>query len=327
MSELFTANVDTVLDDLLVGQVSSWQKWSVAGKMGGSLNGYYVADLSNPASPVYNFAPNVAPMALVFRYVRLGAVRIDARSATIRAVAFVNPDGSNVVVAKRTVGAGTAPVTINGLRPGVYGVRAVAAGSTQAVNQPDVTVAPDGALTVTLPEGLTTVYGKGDSAVPSSTITLVEYYHAQWDHYFLTGSPDEIAKLDNGSFAGWVRTGRQLKAYDPGAAIGSSVCRFFSTSFAPRSSHFYTPFTPECLLVVGNPDWSLEGVVFDIPMPDAAGNCAAGTQPVYRMYNNGQGGAPNHRYTSDLVVRAQMIERGWVPEEVRPVSPVMCAPE
>ena len=38
--------------------------------------------------------------------------------------------------------------------------------------------------------------------------------------------------------------------------------------------------------------------------------CAAGLTPVYRLYNNGQGGAPNHRYTTDLTVRAQMIAQG-----------------
>jgi O-glycosyl hydrolase len=328
MSELFTANVDTVLDDLLVGQVSSWQKWSVAGKKGGSLNGYYVADLSNPAAPVFSFAPNVAPMALVFRYARLGAVRVDAQSATMRTVAFVNPDGSNVVVVKRPVEAGSGPVTISGVKQGTYGVRSIAAGSTQASNQPDVTAAANGTLTVNLAAGYTAIYGKGQtSALPSSTITLVEYRHADWDHYFLTGDPDEITKLDSGTLPGWVRTGDHFKAYDSGAAFGSSVCRFFSTSFAPRSSHFYTPSVTECGIVGNSSAWSLEGVVFDLPIPDPEGTCAAGTHPVYRMYNNGQGGAPNHRYTSNPDVRSQMLARGWILEGNGPDGSIMCAPE
>ena len=40
-----------------------------------------------------------------------------------------------------------------------------------------------------------------------------------------------------------------------------------------------------------------------------------------------QGGAPNHRYTTDLAVRAQMIAKGWVPEG-RGSNPVqMCSPQ
>ena len=36
--------------------------------------------------------------------------------------------------------------------------------------------------------------------------------------------------------------------------------------------------------------------------------------PLYRLYNDGMGGAPNHRYTTSLTVRAAMIEAGWIPE-------------
>ena len=75
-----------------------------------------------------------------------------------------------------------------------------------------------------------------------------------------------------------------------------------------------------------NTDWQFEGEVFAIPVPDASGACAAGAAPVYRLYNNGQGGAPNHRYTTDLGVRAQMIASGWIPEGYGPLGVIMCAP-
>ena len=35
-----------------------------------------------------------------------------------------------------------------------------------------------------------------------TTISVIEYYHAVFDHYFVTGIADEITKLDNGTFAG-----------------------------------------------------------------------------------------------------------------------------
>jgi hypothetical protein len=47
---------------------------------------------------------------------------------------------------------------------------------------------------------------------------------------------------------------------------------------------------------------------------------------VYRLYNDGQGGAPNHRYTTDFAVRAQMIAHGWVPEGYGDLGVIMCSP-
>jgi hypothetical protein len=74
-------------------------------------------------------------------------------------------------------------------------------------------------------------------------------------------------------------------------------------------------------------DWQFEGDVFDMLLPDAAGVCPAENAPVYRLYNNGQGGAPNHRFTTDLTTRGQMLELGWVSEGHGPLGVVMCAPD
>jgi len=92
------------------------------------------------------------------------------------------------------------------------------------------------------------------------------------------------------------------------------VWRFFSTSFDPKSSHFYTANVPEYNALLTNPNWKLEGPVFATPMPAADGTCPAGTLPIYRLYNNGQGGVPNHRFTTDANVRQQMIAAGWIAE-------------
>jgi hypothetical protein len=170
-----------------------------------------------------------------------------------------------------------------------------------------------------------TASGTGVATAPT-TVDLIEYHHAEWDHYFITGIPVEIVKLDNGTFVGWARTGYSFKSYPLNTPGSNVVCRFFSTSFAPKSSHFYTPFADECTIVQANPDWQFEGPVFNIPVPDLAGACPAGTVPVYRLYNNGQGAAPNHRYTTDFGVRAQMIANGWIPEGYGPVGVIMCAP-
>jgi hypothetical protein len=158
-------------------------------------------------------------------------------------------------------------------------------------------------------------------------IAIVEYHYPAFDHYFMTGVANEIAALDSGTIAGWERTGYGFNAYATGSPNGASVCRFFSTSFAPRSSHFYTPFPAECSFVKGNADWTYQGDVFSIPVPDVSGTCPAGTNPVYRLYNNGQGGAPNHRYTTDYTVRTAMMAGGWIPEGYGPIGVVMCSPQ
>lgn len=150
------------------------------------------------------------------------------------------------------------------------------------------------------------------AAAPSQA--AVEYYHAAFDHYFITTLANEIALLDNGTLVGWARTGRQFNVFAAGAAGAADTCRFFSESFAPKSSHFYTPYAAECTTVKANPAWQFEGVVFGLALPAADGACGAGTAPLYRLYNNGQGASPNHRYTTQLDVRAQMVGQGWIPE-------------
>jgi hypothetical protein len=155
---------------------------------------------------------------------------------------------------------------------------------------------------------------------------VVEYYHAAFDHYFVTDIPDEIAKLDNGTFKGWARTGESFAAYASPPTGSAGVCRFFSTTFAPKSSHFYTPDVNECGVVKASGDWQYEATVFGVLAPGPTGNCPAGSDPVYRLYNNGQGAAPNHRYTTSLATRTQMLGRGWIPEGYGELGVIMCAP-
>jgi hypothetical protein len=162
---------------------------------------------------------------------------------------------------------------------------------------------------------------------PSATAAVVEYYHAAFDHYFVTAISDEITKLDNGTFAGWARTGRQFKIYPNTSGGASAVCRFFSTAFGAKSSHFYTANPAECTAVKSNPNWQFEAEVFNTPVPAFDGSCPVGTLPVYRMYNNGMSGAPNHRFTTDLAVRAQMLALGWIAEGNGTIGVTMCSPQ
>lgn len=157
----------------------------------------------------------------------------------------------------------------------------------------------------------------------------VEYHHAGFDHYFVTANPLEIEALDGGAFDGaWKRTGQSFMVHANPAAGTVPVCRFFSKSFAPKSSHFYTADATECDAVrTRNTDWQYEGIAFHVPVPTSEGQCPGGMAPIYRMYNNGQGAAPNHRFTIDRATRDAFVsERGFVAEGSGTAGVAMCSP-
>ena len=80
--------------------------------------------------------------------------------------------------------------------------------------------------------------------------------------------------------------------------------------------------TPSGATRIGNS----EAMVFSLRLPDDAGNCASSMAPLYRLYNDGSGEAPNHRYTTALEVRAVMLGRGWIAEGIGPLGVIGCVP-
>lgn len=161
-------------------------------------------------------------------------------------------------------------------------------------------------------------------------VVVAEYYNAAFDHYFITIRDREGSLLGKPPFQDWQPTGLTFNAYDPLFAppsAGVSVCRFFNDHFAPKSTHFYAMHGLGCEQTIsGFPDWALEtSNAFYMLVPDNNGNCPTNSMPVYRLYNNGMGGAPNHRFTTYLNVRAQMIAAGWVPEG-NGVGVTFCSP-
>lgn len=164
------------------------------------------------------------------------------------------------------------------------------------------------------------VYGQGTAATSgnplpaAATALAVEYVHGGTGHFFLTAAIAEIAALDSGAVAGWQRTGLAFNVYASQVAGTTATCRYFTAAFPPSSSHFYSASDEECAALAGSPDWTFEGQVFATLRPATDGSCPTGTQPVYRLYNNGKSGAPNHRYTIDPEMRQQMIAAGHAPE-------------
>ncbi len=151
------------------------------------------------------------------------------------------------------------------------------------------------------------------------TATALEYFHSALGHYFLTTDANEMRAAEA---AGWVRTGGQFGVFArEGDAPGlSPVCRFYDGPGVNRHSHRYTADPDECASLKANPGLKYEGIVFYVARP-AAGQCAAGTTPVYRstidtVFRNDF----NQRFTVDPTVYAKVASYGHTPDGV-----VMCA--
>jgi hypothetical protein len=154
---------------------------------------------------------------------------------------------------------------------------------------------------------------------------VVEFYHAGFDHYFITASGAEIADLDGGAHAGWVRTGNALKSLVPGTNNASPVCRLYIPP-AQGDSHFYSASPAECAETAARfPTFIVESAdVFSIGLPDPmTGACPSTTVPVYRVWN--QRADSNHRYVTSRALRDQMVPRGYVAEGYGPDAVIMCA--
>ena len=63
--------------------------------------------------------------------------------------------------------------------------------------------------------------------------------------------------------------------------------------------------------------------MFEMDLPDAAtGDCPSGDVPIYRVFN--QRKDANHRYTTSIAIRDQMVARGGVAEGYGPNSVALC---
>jgi hypothetical protein len=241
---------------------------------------------------------------------------VGGSSVTVSGISSSNPSEFAVTTSNcSTVAAGAGCSFSFTFKPGAAGARTG-----------NITVASNGTGS---PQAIA-VSGTGTTSSGPATVTVVEYYHAGFDHYFITAKQSDIDALDAGAFGGvWVRTGYTFKAYAaPGATGSGAVCRFFSTAFGPKSSHFYTWYVPECDGLKADPNhaWQYEDSNLIMGMSAGDGTCPTGFTPVYRFYNRSQGGAPNHRYTTDPAISTQMLTKSYTQEGPLPGLAFMCSP-
>ena len=152
------------------------------------------------------------------------------------------------------------------------------------------------------------------------TATAVEYYNAGLGHYFITTDAAEMRTVEA---QGWTRSGGEFgvfaRASDaPGLA---PVCRFVHVPAVTRHAHFYSADPTECEALKSRSGLRYEGIAFYAPLA-AAGQCAAGTTPVYRstlddIHRNDF----NQRLTVDATVFAKSAAAGRSADGV-----LLCAP-
>jgi glucose/arabinose dehydrogenase len=155
-------------------------------------------------------------------------------------------------------------------------------------------------------------------------VDAVEFYHAGLDHYFISAEPSDINALDANTRQGWQRTGQSIPAFGGDQDGLERVYRFYIPP-SLGDSHFFTADADEAADVRRRfPGFVEEGPLsMYAALPDrTTGVCPAGMRPVYRIWN--QRADSNHRYTTDLVLRDLMIERGGVAEGYGPDGVAMC---
>ena len=155
---------------------------------------------------------------------------------------------------------------------------------------------------------------------------VVEFYHADFDHYFLTLNTQEISDLDTGVHTGWARTGQSFYAYGANASDGNgtSVCRFYGLPEFGLDTHFFTAPSEACAV---SPDvtsqWLLETTnAFEVT-PTTNNACPTGTSPIYRLWN-GRADS-NHRYVTTEALVEEMVNDGFTFEGPGWLKPIMCS--
>ena len=215
-----------------------------------------------------------------------------------------------------------------------FGLAGLVSSSSRLPYLSGIATQPDGSIVAA---GLSSNFKFALERYNSGAVPAIEFYNPSLDHYFLSMNPQEVDDLDLGVHGGWTRTGLSFQVFgNAAAATGASVspvCRFY---IPPEhgDSHFLSADFRECQQVLTNMIYvpSFSGYIEETPnafyvtLPDLlTGACPATTVPVYRLWN--QRFDSNHRYTTSLAIKAQMIAKGYVAEGYGPNVVDMCAPQ
>lgn len=212
----------TLHEDLKIGNNSAWQQAVV--------RGFFDIDDTNPSRPHFSTNNKTKFTRQYFKYVRPGAVRIQATSQEepFDPLAFINDNGRHVVAVKCDEGGA---FSIDGLPTGTYGIKYTTTWEYD-VDLPDQTIDTGQAIATAIPDvGVLTVYAKPtllDEQPPSvpAELTAISVEPARVTLRWST-STDDVA------VSGY-------KVYRDGTRIGFSQTNSFEdTSVEPDSVYTY----------------------------------------------------------------------------------------
>ena len=174
MLEWIGASYTELHADITSGNNSSWAQYTIANPYywasddGGGA--YYLVDDSNPDAPTLIMGSRTEFLRQYFKFVRRGAVRIDATSDNYgyNPLAFINTDNKFVVIVKADK---EGDIGIQGLPVGFYGIK-YTTNSQYDFDLPDQYIQNGQNLYTSIPEhGVITIYGKSNSIpTPSPTV-------------------------------------------------------------------------------------------------------------------------------------------------------------
>ncbi len=149
-------------------------------------------------------------------------------------------------------------------------------------------------------------------AQTTATVDSIEYINSRNGQYYRTDIAAEIAAIDqNAAASGWARTGQSYKLWRTQAVAPAGAIALYKIS----SLNFANPAQPSvCSMSKSGKIGQLSGGSKCAPLtsvtyallPDANGQCAANTEPVYQSAVNN-----NTRFANKLAVVQDMFDRGW----------------
>ncbi|MGB6037713.1 MAG: T9SS type A sorting domain-containing protein [Cryomorphaceae bacterium] len=162
----YNGNVDNLHYDLKYNNVVAWTKYALMYKSDQKF-AYVFVDGTDPENPQFGVCKQTKYLRQYFKFIRPGAIRIqaDVTDGEIDPVAFVNLDGSQVVVVKAEAGDS---VVVNGLNPGTYNIKYTLGNydwgnvnpTTYDFDLPAQSIAEGEAVAFDMPaKGVATIYG------------------------------------------------------------------------------------------------------------------------------------------------------------------------
>ena len=292
------------------------------------------AYITNPNST------NTAPIATLSSTIMgFGQVTVGTTSAA-QTVTLKNTGASALQVSALTISSGEFALVATGGTCTATTSLAVSASCTVAITfTPTAASVRSGTLSIAHnavgSPSTVSLAGTGVASTSGTTTTMVEYYYAALDYYFITSRAGDIAALDTAS--GWARTGKSFNVYTAQQVGTVGLNRYYFDQIAvhnTRGSHFYTVVQAEkdalASLNIANAQTprlpyneGVDSYAFAPVVEGVGGSCAAGQVPLYRIFR-GQTrfpDNPNHRFTTDTAVYNSFVALGWDGEGVKFCTP------